>query len=258
MTHLYCRTADLEAAMRMQYRQPEWALFFNVADGTGATQRRWADAVAMSMYPSRGLSLVGFEFKVSRSDWQRERKHPEKAESVAQYCDTWYVVAPEGMIPRQELPEAWGLLEWKGDLKLWQKYRATQREKPKPLTRAFIASLLRSGSKADEAVIDAMVRKEVDKQRQHDNANNEAAILRRTQRASEVIALNSVLNDIIEKSSYGWSSPAQFAEAANLAHRLNLHGRWGGMKKLEEIHGKLGEVLELLGKLKISTGKEGE
>ena len=33
---------------------------------------RYADAIAMNLWPSRGLAVHGFEIKISRGDWQRE------------------------------------------------------------------------------------------------------------------------------------------------------------------------------------------
>ena len=52
---------DAKAALRLRCRPPEWALFFEVADSTGlAGHGRYLDAVAMNLYPSRGLELHGF------------------------------------------------------------------------------------------------------------------------------------------------------------------------------------------------------
>lgn len=98
------RTGDIKAAMRARYCAPEWALMFEVGDGTGVNQRRWADAVAMNLWPSRGMEVNGFEIKVSRSDWQRELKNPAKAESVQQYCDRWWIVTAPGIVKDGELP----------------------------------------------------------------------------------------------------------------------------------------------------------
>src|SRR3546814_15144887 len=72
-------TAQINAALRARFCAPEWALLFNVGNATGATQRRWADAVAMNLYPSRGLELPGFDVKASRSDWLLEPKQPDKS-----------------------------------------------------------------------------------------------------------------------------------------------------------------------------------
>lgn len=62
------KTAEIKAALRAKFCAPEWAIMFEVGDGTGASQSRWADAVAMNLWPSRGLQIHGFEIKAHRSD----------------------------------------------------------------------------------------------------------------------------------------------------------------------------------------------
>lgn len=100
----------LEGLVRQAYPSPEWAVFFEVGNTTGFGTRRHADAVALGVWQSRGFTLVGFEFKVSRSDWLREKKNPEKAEAVSAHCDAWWVVAGSADIVKvDELPEPWGL-----------------------------------------------------------------------------------------------------------------------------------------------------
>lgn len=54
-------TAKLQAAVMRSYPLPEYATFFEVADATGGRQSLWADAVSMSLWPSRGLTITGFE-----------------------------------------------------------------------------------------------------------------------------------------------------------------------------------------------------
>lgn len=94
------------------YPPPEWATFFEVANATGSAARRHADAVAMGIWPSRGLLLVGFEIKDYRSDWRREQKNPAKAEAIVGHVDRFYLVTIPGVVKDvAELPEAWGLLE---------------------------------------------------------------------------------------------------------------------------------------------------
>ena len=105
------RTNELNQLLKARYSGAEYALFFNVADGTGTGVGRWADAVAINLWPSRGLEIEGFELKVSRSDWQRELANPAKAEAVCKYCDRWTVVVGEASIVRDgELPPTWGLM----------------------------------------------------------------------------------------------------------------------------------------------------
>lgn len=95
----------LAALVRQAYPSPEWAVFLEVSAGS-----RYADAVALGIWPSRGQALVGFEFKESRRDWLREKKNPAKAEAAAQHVDGWYLVAGAADVAKpEELPEPWGL-----------------------------------------------------------------------------------------------------------------------------------------------------
>lgn len=64
--------ADCIEALRGRYRAPAYALLEQVANGTGWKADRFADAVVMSLWPSRGLTVTGFEVKVSRHDYQRD------------------------------------------------------------------------------------------------------------------------------------------------------------------------------------------
>ncbi len=84
------RAADIRAGMATRWAAPEYAIMWEVADATGARHSRLADAVMMSLWPSRGLELHGVEIKVSRADWRREALTPQKAEKIAAYCDRWW------------------------------------------------------------------------------------------------------------------------------------------------------------------------
>jgi hypothetical protein len=143
------RTADIQEALRKRYGPPEWAYFSEVGNSTGYTTNRHADGLALNLWPSRGMELHGFEIKVSRTDWRRELAKPEKAETIAAYCDRWWVVAPEsvGILP-SELPPTWGLLRLKPDGK-WKVDVDAPRLEAKPLSRSFIAAVMRRASVED-------------------------------------------------------------------------------------------------------------
>jgi hypothetical protein len=127
-----------------------WAFIEKVRDDAGFNAKRTADAIAMSLWPSRGLRLHGFEVKCSRNDWLRELKDPSKAESFMRYLDRWWLVAAEGSIVAPgELPETWGLLVAEGN-RLVCKTEAPQLN-PQPLPRGLLASLLRSACRVAEA-----------------------------------------------------------------------------------------------------------
>lgn len=140
-------SADISAALRKRYPPEAYALMFEVGDATGARHSRWADAVAMSLWPSRGLTLSGFEFKVSRTDWLKELRTPQKAEAIARFCAEWWlVVSDESIVAPGELPAAWGLmaLNEKGSLVVICKPIVRE---PEAITPHFLAALLRAATK---------------------------------------------------------------------------------------------------------------
>jgi len=134
------------AALVKRYRAPEWALLEQVGNGTGFAGNRWADAMAMSLWPSRGLDLHGFEIKVSRYDWQRELRNPSKAEDIATYCDFWWIVVGGPNVAEiDELPAPWGLMELTGRGLMTRK-AAVRRPEAATLDRPLVAAILRRAS----------------------------------------------------------------------------------------------------------------
>lgn len=93
----------------------EHAFLVQVRNAAGFDANRSFDAVAMNLWPSRGLTIEVFEIKVSRSDWLRELKKPDKAEDACQVADRFTIVAPAGCVKDDELPPTWGLIEVHGD-----------------------------------------------------------------------------------------------------------------------------------------------
>jgi len=101
---------DLFNRLQGTFSEPNYITLEEVRDATGFDGHRTADAMAISLYRSRGKSLWGFEFKVSRNDWLKELKQPEKSESILRFCDYWALVVPnKDIVKAGELPETWGL-----------------------------------------------------------------------------------------------------------------------------------------------------
>lgn len=140
------------AALREMYPTRAYAFFEQVANGTGWTGRRYGDAMALSLWPSRGLDLYGFEVKVSRSDWKREVEDPAKADDIARYCDFWFIATPAGLIDVTELPPTWGLIEVNANKKATIAHQATRLE-AKTLDRKFVAALLRRQSESLDGLL---------------------------------------------------------------------------------------------------------
>lgn len=157
---------DLYQLIAKMHAPPEWACFSEVRSST-----RTADAIAMCLWPSRGFTIRGFEIKVRRSDWKREAADPTKAETIAAYCDEWWIVTPPGLIQDpSEVPPAWGLMEpgKKGGLRTQKRAQKTEAT---PLRRGFVASLLRAANRRVEKIEENWIprrniRKEIDKARE--------------------------------------------------------------------------------------------
>lgn len=133
------------AALAQKFAAPEYAFIHHARNGTGYERRtlRTADALALNLWPSRGLELHGFEIKTSRKDWLTEKDNPSKAEDIARFCDRWWlVVGDPAIVQRGDLPSTWGLLVPKSDGSL-----VVAVEAPKldvlALDRLMLASILR-------------------------------------------------------------------------------------------------------------------
>lgn len=150
--------------LELRFPKEEYALLPGVRNGTGWERKttREADAVALSLWPSRGIELHGFEIKVSRGDWLREKKNPAKADEIAQFCDRWWLVVSEPEIaPPEEVPPAWGILVPRG--KTLFAVRAASPLKPKPMDKLFVAAVLRRATKhvIPQVQIDAAVQAKI-------------------------------------------------------------------------------------------------
>ncbi len=141
--------SSLSKALRAQYPLPQYALLFEVASGMGKSMNGYADAIAMGLFPSRGLDIEGFEFKSNRRDWLKELRDPDKAEHVAKYCDYWWlVITEEGIARPEEVPEGWGLYVVEGK-------KLEVRKRPKKLKavapdRTFVGAMLRRANEMAE------------------------------------------------------------------------------------------------------------
>lgn len=153
-------TAELNTLLAARYPAGEFAFFREVANATGSHCRRHADAIAISLWPSRGLYITGIEVKASRADWVKELRNPAKAEEIAKYCDYWYLVVGEkNIVQPGELPPTWGLMApVAGKLKV-----ITEAPKLQPIAADifFVAALARAASEQnvdDKLINDAFAR----------------------------------------------------------------------------------------------------
>jgi hypothetical protein len=146
--------ADFLAALRTRFPEREYALLPQVRNQTGfGAAARTADALAVSLWPSRGIDAHGFEFKDSRSDWQKELADSSKSEEIGRFCAHWWLVVSDAAIVKPgELPNQWGLIALSdGGTRVVTK---APRRNAEPPGWEFVASVLRAAAKVhpDEAV----------------------------------------------------------------------------------------------------------
>ena len=155
-------SGDICAALKLRYQAQSHALLFEVANGTGGHGRVFADALAFGLWPSHGHTVEGIEVKVSRSDFLAEMAKPEKSQPVFQYCDRWWLATPKGLVDPGEVPDTWGILEFKSGRLVTRK--KAPKLQPAPMPRTFVASLLRRHAGADEETARVLVAREVESQ----------------------------------------------------------------------------------------------
>lgn len=226
-------THQIREALRKKYCLPEWVLMEEVRDAAGFDSRRSADGIAMSMWPSRGLEVHGFEIKASRSDWLREIKNPAKAEAIANYCDKWWIVAAQKVVNPGELPPMWGLLEQTGADGLKVQIQAPTREDVRPLDRSFVAAMLRRAGQIDEYTIRTKIEEATRQHHEEARQYADREIAARTKRHQEVIARLELIKEKSGIDILGYSfddkriaAALKFALAAGdiRGHYMGLEG----------------------------------
>lgn len=222
------RTPEVKSILRARFCSPEWAIFFEVGDGTGSSQRRWADAVAMNMYPSRGLEIHGFEIKVSRSDWLRELKNPEKSSTVQQYCDRWWIVAPKDIIKPGELPPTWGHYDvTPGGIR---QLVAAPKLDAIPTTRAFMAAMMRRASGVDEEEVKAAVERERQKLDEQYSARLQREVEMRARKSSEALERLAEFERETGLSLDGYGAIKEIADAVRFIRHTGALSTWRGLE----------------------------
>jgi hypothetical protein len=228
--------------LKRRFCAPEWALFFEVANGTGAMRPRYADAIAMNLWPSRGLTLHGFEIKISRSDWQSELKNPAKAEEMAKHCDFWWIVAAKGVVRPGELPPTWGLYEVDGR-GVTMRVQAPQAEQPE-ITRVFMAALIRRAGEFDtqerRRLQEEMTREiqETAERRVEDRVKD------RTRRFEE---LKSAVEEFERESGLeisGWKGGKEIGKAVSIINSIGVDGVYSSARSIADTARRLANTLE--------------
>jgi len=222
--------------LHKRYAEPEWAVFEQVGVST-----RYADAIAVNLWQSRGYAIHGFEIKTERGDWLRELKQPEKAEPFYNYCDYWWVVAPKGIVKEDELPPNWGLLE-AGVSRMKISVDAPKLT-PSPITRAFFASLIRQGRKALDATALRMQQDVISKKHEEAEQRIQREIERGTRKLRQIEQNIAKFEEAtgLQFNRYE-GPPARIIKVAQKLVELELYGSDHLLSELDYLADKLAKA----------------
>lgn len=231
---------DMVLLLRDYYKTPEYVLLPQIRNNAGFSATRTIDALAMSVWPSRGLYLTGVEIKVSRSDWLRELRNPRKADEVAEYCDFWMLaVADESIVREGELPPTWGLLTPGKAGKLKQKQPPSKLE-AKPTSRGFLAAILKGAMEVTVplTLVDAEIERRVNERL----AKLEENTVKRLTRDLDVVKLRK-RNEELEAAAQAFKDASGvWLDATNTEHLKKL-GAALGLLSYSSPHDWLGRLI---------------
>jgi hypothetical protein len=223
-------TKDLKTSMAKRWGAPESVIVWEVPDATGSAKSRTVDALIMGLWQSRGMLLDGVEIKTQRSDWKRELKAPAKADAIARYCDRWWIHAAPGVVAPGELPAGWGLRVFDGVD--WSTETEAALREPEPVSRMFLASLLRRSDQQIDRQTKAQAEEMLASERSAIDVRVEAEVKRRMGRAEGMASLADEFEkalglDVAELIRNGEVALAARMTAALM--RQDLHSTWGGL-----------------------------
>lgn len=227
------KATDVKAAIRNKFSGNEWAVFFEVANGTGANSRRYADAVAMNLWPSRGLELHGFEIKVSRSDWLSELKNPEKSDAIQQYCDRWWIITPPGIIKPGEMPPTWGQYQVSDKGQIKQVIAAPKLE-PKDVNRKFMAALMRRAGEVDQSEVFSMVNARVAEEKKRIQQHADREVERLTEKYEELRKKLEAINSATGIELSRWTPESEVVACIKLVQQLGVFKTHGTLQRLKQ------------------------
>ena len=248
-------SSDIRAGMSKRWSAPEWAIMWEVGEGTGAQSGRYADAVMMSLWPSRGLELHGVEIKISRSDWKREAADPTKAEAVAKYCDRWWIHTPLGVVAdMSEMPPAWGLREFDG--KSWRTVREAEKTQSVQVSRPFLAAMLRRADGTMKGLMEDAMKDARDaaynvaeKMRLDIRSQIDDGVKRRTERLEKSAADVMMFNEAFGKDQAGSYScnPKEWGNAARSLSECGTRGYGALVARLRKAADEIESLAALSG-----------
>jgi len=98
---------------KYNHENGQYIVFDELRNGTGYGKivTGSIDVFVLNTYPSKQFQRMAFEIKVSRSDFLREIKNPNKRRFAMAMSNEFYFVAPKGLLKNSDIPLNCGLME---------------------------------------------------------------------------------------------------------------------------------------------------
>ncbi|MDB5606683.1 MAG: hypothetical protein JWP25_3583 [Bradyrhizobium sp.] len=240
-------SSDVRACIQANFGMngEQYAVLFEVRNGTAWRANRSVDAVVMGLWPSLGMELWGMEIKTARGDWQRELANPSKASEVFNHFDRWFLVAPEGVAKADEVPTPWGWYIPK-DGRLLKVRDAAKNPERKPVDNHFLAALMRRVAKTDDAFIASAVQQALQNQRRELDADIEKRTLQRLGELKEDAESWLKLRDLLKLKPDDYVYQPEVVAALQVVLRAGVAKSYGGIRSLldtvDRAHAELGKV----------------
>ena len=229
----------------------EYAFLRQVRNDAGFKAKRTFDAMAISLWPSRGFSVHVFEVKTARSDWLRELKDGAKAEAAAEVANHFSVVAPPDVVKPEEVPPTWGFIRVTESGKHQQVIGAPQLRRGR--RDAFPAGLVVSMLRSAGAVPGAMTVEEEQLEEARLRGFNEAVEIWRPSVDQWRDLYNKIANDVSKFSQASGVAvlPASRLDPEQAQREMLVRARRVRAAMADELHlGKVrAEMTHLAGRL---------
>lgn len=226
-------SSDVQACIQRHFGSggEQYAVLFEVRNGTAWRANRSVDAVVMGLWPSLGMRLTGMEIKVGRGDWMREYRNPAKASEAFDYFDHWYLVAPADVAKIEEIPEPWGWFVPENG-KLRKVRDAAKNPNVKAVDRHFLGALLRRVAKTDDAFIQSAVSEALKAQRATYEADAEKRVLERLGETRKDAEQWAQVRDLLKGKPDDFIYQPDVIEALRVLVKCGVAKSYGSLRSL--------------------------
>lgn len=236
--------------LRNKFPENEYVLIAEVSDASGFSRSRSLDYMAINLWQSRGLAIIGIEVKSNRNDWLKELKNPAKQENHYKYCDYFYLLTTkEGVANMEEIPASWGW--YHANSKSIRTMKQAPDLNPLPIGRSLMCAMLRRAAAKDGFVhkdnLEAHIQEAAERIASQKELRKSTALteLEELQKTIEEFKAASGI-DITDRWSYG----GDLSQIGSVLKIILNEQRW------DRYTDRLKKIISLAKEIQASAGKD--